>query len=95
MRLKGTIRSMETWEHEGVGGTPADARDAAVIGQSAGFELVSVKTLPTQVGQPVRRLAVARSMETREIEADSDTYDDAEYRLRRNVPDGWQLIAIR
>ncbi len=95
MKLSGTIRSTEIWEHEGSGPTAEEAKDAAVEGIPEGFELVSVSTLPTKVSEAVRRNATARSTQTREIEAEGDSYDDAELKLRAKTPDGWILLNIR
>lgn len=94
MELAGTIRSTETWTHEGEGDEPTTAREAAIEGMPEGYDLLRVITVFAKIGQPFKLCATARSTETRELTASGADYVSAREALLAQIPEGWQLLGV-
>lgn len=94
MKLAGTIRSTQTWTHEGEGDEPSSAREAAIAGMPEGYDLLGVITIYAKIGEPFRLRATARSSETRQLTATGADYASARDALLAQVPDDWQLLGV-
>lgn len=94
MKVTGTIRSTGEWTGHGSGLTAGEAREHAIAGVPAGYELVDTMTESAKPGEPVTMRSSARSVETRAIAAEGADYHVALRGLRGAVPEGWQLQAV-
>ncbi|HEY5224065.1 MAG TPA: hypothetical protein VIJ18_13585 [Microbacteriaceae bacterium] len=94
MKLRGTIRSIDSLSNEGSGLTASRARPAAVASVPAEFELTDVMTISAKPGEPVTLSASARSRDTRDLDAAGTTYGEALAALKSLVPDAWRLQHI-
>ncbi|WP_308468805.1 hypothetical protein [Rathayibacter soli] len=94
MKLRGTIRSIESLSHEGSGLTASGARPVAIASVPIEFELTDVMTVSAKPGEPVTLSASARSRDTRDLDAGGTTYSETLAALKALVPEGWRLQHI-
>lgn len=94
MRVRGTVRSQEDWEHEGSGPTAARAREVAVEGLPEDYDLVDVQTVSARPGEPVTVKAFGRRTLVQTVEAEGADEPSALAALRGAVPPGFLLLNL-